>query len=434
LIIASLWHTDTLYAFDSRNFAIFNALFHQAAVVSSGCRCFIRLPLFHQSAAICKSGRLYGSWLQLHTPQTQNGVYKKKIDQCSRSIQYTQIQNPMLTHAAFMKVRKNLPSLASYYLSRDEAIEQGGVLAEFIVTKENKVVYGVFPTQEQLRSSAYAYMDAKLKTLNLPFEATHAIVSLAHLLKTHTHLSDRECLMYQLPNDDGCKWFDNETGALTAFTLKDASARYMVKLRRIHDAVLKEHYDKPQASNDVKTCGSFYGVFNHAKDWDKHRKTFSKMTLLYYEPEFPFKVGSLEYDRCRCTLMGVKNALHVAPVLNPIPSAEVVAWGFPFVNPAHCFRTEEDALKMAGVTVRWNNPVGVVPFVCYAVYATTEFAEAVLAMRSEMVLTNFSSEAFQRTEEEFKVISVPEDYGVLDYFRDYDYEGGWNPRKIPRWK
>ena len=158
------------------------------------------------------------------------------------------------------------------------------------------------------------------------------------------------------------------------------------------------------------------------------------MALLYYEPEFPFKVGSLEYDRCRCTLMGVKHALHVAPVLNPIPSAEVVAWEFPFVNPAHCFRTEEDALKMAGVTVRWTNPVGVVPFVCYAVYATTEFAEAVLAMRSEMVLTSFSHEVFQRTEEEFKVISVPEDYGVLDYFRDYDYEGGWNPRKIPRWK
>ena len=146
------------------------------------------------------------------------------------------------------------------------------------------VIYGVFRTQDLLLRNAAAYIK-RVRAKPMTVKSTHTAVNLAHIIKTHTPLSHSDCVAFQLPTEN-CRWFDNETGALTAFTLKDEKARYMVELRRVHDAVVMHHHDIEKSLLAAKTSSSFYGVFDRAEDWDKHRDYISMLPLLYFEPPF----------------------------------------------------------------------------------------------------------------------------------------------------
>ena len=155
------------------------------------------------------------------------------------------------------------------------------------------------------------------------------------------------------------------------------------------------------------------------------------LRLLYFEPPFPFKQGTLEYDRCRCTLLGIKDALHKAPTLNPIPRDEAVKMGIPPSDVGCCFLSKEEALKVGGFTVRWAS-LGTSP-TYYAVYCSAAVARAVMRQRTEALLANFSWEMIDNLQmkgNEYEVISVPESYGVIDH----DEDRVWNPNNIPRWK
>jgi hypothetical protein len=328
---------------------------------------------------------------------------------------------------AYYKAHKNLPKGAKYYNVRDDAIAQGGVLTE-IMDYPSGVIYGVFGTQEMLLHNAAAYIKREqAKTMQI--ETTHIVVSLTHIIKTHRHLSRDECIAFQLPTEK-CRWFDNETGGLTAFSLMDKKARYMVELRRVHDAVVMHYHDIKKSLHTAKTSNAFYGVFDSAEEWNNHRDHFRTMHLLYFEPPFPFKQGTLDYDRCRCTLMGIKDALHKAPALNPIPHDEAIQMGIPPSDAGCCFRTREDALKVGGCTVKWT-PLGTA-MTYYAVYVSAAVARAVMRQRTETLLTKFSWEMIDNLPmrgNEYKVISVPEGYGVIDN----DDECVWNPNNIPQW-
>ena len=133
------------------------------------------------------------------------------------------------------------------------------------------------------------------------------------------------------------------------------------------------------------------------------------LRLLYFEPPFPFKQGTLEYDRCRCTLLGIKDALHKAPTLNPIPRDEAVKMGIPPSNVGCCFLSKEEALKVGGFTVRWAS-LGTSP-TYYAVYCSAAVGRAVMRQRTEALLANFSREMIDNLQmkgNENEVISVPE--------------------------
>jgi hypothetical protein len=307
-------------------------------------------------------------------------------------------------------VLNDLPQGAvGYYASRDEAIEQGGVLAEIALgygrNGRVSMVYGVYSTQQSLCQHALAYTRSMVDTGNI-------MISVAHLLKIHTPLSRKKCLMFQLPGQD-CSWFDNEMGGLTAFTLRKGS--YMVRLfRKYTDWGI-------EADICFKTSPSFYGVFKSAEAWDDMR--YEGVSDLYEEPPFPFVEGNLDYDRCRCTLMGVENALHKPPVLHPIPKEQIPAPLIPY-GVEYCFSTKEEALKMAGLTFHVTMPQSNVVF--YAVFPDKEAVRRLFWIHFELCRQWPFEFKRHLHEPVFRVISLPEDYGVVSY----DDEG-WNPRQVP---
>jgi hypothetical protein len=100
----------------------------------------------------------------------------------------------MMSSEACHKALANLPGEAEYYLSREDAIAQGGVLTE-IMNYPSGVIYGVFRTQEILLRNAAAYIK-QAQTKPMQIETTHIVVSLTHSIKTHRHLSRDECIAF----------------------------------------------------------------------------------------------------------------------------------------------------------------------------------------------------------------------------------------------
>ena len=293
---------------------------------------------------------------------------------------------------------KGLPNGAmGYYSTRDEAIEHcgRGVLVEIKVTPHTSV-FGVFVSQKSLCTHAAKCLQEAANP-NVAF-------SLIHIIKVHTPLANNVCKALQLPTEN-CVWFENETGGLTAFTHNTSSTRYMAKLD------LRASVDLPPTA--------YYGVFDSPEAWDVHRRRISPMNL-YHEPSFPFEEATtLAYDRCRCTLLGVKDAIHKAPTLHPLSRAEMEAMCVPYAE--YCFRTKEEADKVGCVTVRVKMPRS--PVVFYAAYPNLRCFHHIIHMQRERYLQWPFHLLDEINEPEIKLLAASEDYGITGYKDD----GKWNP-------
>ena len=282
-------------------------------------------------------------------------------------------------------------------------------MAEIVVsaTDENQTIFGVFRTQELLCEHVGTFVRLKLQAKQHALPVS--VISLMALLKTHTPLSKDECRAYQLPTR--AKWFNNEMGGLTAFTLLPGA--YMVKLY-----ILTQDTNRA-APIDLRTCIPLFGLFKTPELWDGYR---SYAPLNHFEPAYPFEENTLEYDRCRCTLMGVKDALHKAPVLTPIPEQDLAALLVSCHIPAarYWFWTEEEALKVAGHTIRWNS----FGTILYAVYTNHWDCKAVIERHRLETYKRFpeTAAAAQTGSYNYTVISVPEVYGTV--------VEGWNPHGL----
>ena len=240
-----------------------------------------------------------------------------------------------------------LPRGARWFASKGRAIAHGAVLAE-IRTAPNSTFYGAYKDQPTLCSHAMEYV----REAHPP--AIQAQV--ATLAMEHHELSPKHCAELKLP--PGGRWFIHETGALTAYTLQE-DAFFVKTLLKMSE----------------KTSKPFYAIFASAREWDAARNHLHRA---YSVPDFPFQTGTLEYDRCRCTLMHARGALHRPPRLHRLTNEDMLTI-LAFVP--HCdfwFATKEDALDMAGYTVEFATEVSK----RYAVFKSQkEFAEALHTYR-----------------------------------------------------
>lgn len=167
------------------------------------------------------------------------------------------------------------------------------------------------------------------------------------MLRTHTPIHRDECRSLHLPLDG--KWFSTEMGGLTAFTLQ--ADAYMVKIY-----LLTQDMDHATPLNQ-DTCVPFYGVFKSKDAWNTHRRGLPRA---YHEPPYPFTTSStLEYDRCRCTLMGIKGALYKPPQTNEVTLKEMEEFTSAkriILPRADCSwtRTKEEALRLGGHVLEWT--------------------------------------------------------------------------------
>ena len=232
----------------------------------------------------------------------------------------------------------DLPTGAEYYSTRDEAIAQGGVLAEIVLSKTGETLYGVFPDQLTLCDSLGSFILETLKIKRLPATGLNG---LKELYGTHRPFSQEKCGALNLPTN--ALWFDNEMGALTAFSL----------MPTVYDVATPCMAEACCLTPDKETPPAFYGVFGSPYAYAKFRENIHPS---YTSPRFPFELNTLEYDKCRATLMGVKGALHKPPILKPISDADLAPFKAAHQIPQAdlWFWTEEEALKAAGTTVAWK--------------------------------------------------------------------------------
>ena len=235
-----------------------------------------------------------------------------------------------------------LPHGARWFTSKARAVAHGGVLAEIRVTPTS-TFFGVYKDQASLCSNAADYTAGSHPAL--------IKAQIGALGMVHRTLPAKHCADIKLPPKG--RWFMHETGALTAYSLQEKA--FLVKV------LLKT----------AKTTRPFYGVYESACEWDSVRNQIHRA---YAVQESPFQTGTLGYDRCRCTLMRARGALHGPPRLNPLTRVDMLpVLGF----VPHCdfwFATKEDALDMAGYTVEFTLPSSTRR---YAVFRScAEFAEA----------------------------------------------------------
>jgi hypothetical protein len=250
----------------------------------------------------------------------------------------------------------DLPQGGLWYDDRDEAVAKvnayGGHMVEIALSSRDTGdwgnMYGVYPTQEEFCKQAKAF----LKTLrrNPDEEQPVTTASIQAMLRVHTPIHTKECGLYHLP-DEG-KWFYNEMGALTAYTLLKTQTAYFVKLFFLFDTPDDYTHDALEATSHMP----LYGVFRNTSDWNKHRRSLPRNI---YEPTYPFRITSAaKYDRCRCTLMQVEGALYKEPQVQFIPDKEMREFAtkkgisLPW-NDFKWTRTKEEALKLGGHTLKW---------------------------------------------------------------------------------
>jgi len=202
---------------------------------------------------------------------------------------------PATDDTAAITARYSLPTGGTWYHNRDAAIdatEAGGFMVAVPLNTYHppKPVYGIFPTQKAFCSSAKRFLANQCKREPGRPQKDPRLVALVSLLATHTPIPLKTCLDLSLPPDG--EWFDNELGALTAYTVQKGS--YMTKITHL------------------TTTKPYYGVFATAQAWNAHRHDAFDW---YDEQRLPFATSALnvEYDRCRCTLMRIKGALYKPP-------------------------------------------------------------------------------------------------------------------------
>ena len=294
-----------------------------------------------------------------------------------------------ITHAQL----KDLPTGADYYATRDEAIAQGGVLAEIVLTKTGRTVYGVFRDQQMLLDHLRLYLH---KWLNSKKADPTDLDKIADLYETHLLFSPAKCAALHLPTT--ALWFDNETGALTAFTLMPTM--YGIPTPYLAKACCLKR--------DDSTPAAFYGVFGDPYAYARFRETIHAS---YACPRYPFELDTLEYDRCRATLMGVRDALHKAPALKPMSAAELAPFKAAHQIPQAdlWFWTKEEALKAAGTTIGWT----IADTTLYAVYRNR--VSSGVHVTDYVIGMSFEPErkaAAQAGDIKYGVVADPERYGA----------------------
>ena len=225
-----------------------------------------------------------------------------------------------------------VPSGGMWFTCQDEAMTHGCILIELQV-EDTLTWYGVYPTQAEFCLRATAFIKKR------PCAVTAA--QLKSLVSAHTEIPRASVKKMGLSEE--AQWFMNELGALTAFDLRDHA----------HFARLLLRNNRPDFNpRKIETYTIFYGIFNSSSEWFDAIYELPERYILPMKP--PYTTNTLEYDRCRCTVLRARNALIRPPKLNKMIEAEME----PYVNlvpPAlFWFRTKEDALDMAGFTVEYR--------------------------------------------------------------------------------
>jgi hypothetical protein len=216
-----------------------------------------------------------------------------------------------------------IPGAGTWFVSQDEAMTHSGVLIELQVSAA-KTLYGVYPTQAEFCSHATNFVKRN------PYG--FSVAQLKRLVYLHTELS--RALVKTMGLIEDARWFANELGALTLFSLKDHA-----------------HFVRIVAENGSDSILTLYGVFDTYEQWADTSASLSGNFVGAVSP--PFETPTLEYDQCRCTLLRARGALIRPPKLNQMTENEML----PYVNrlppTPFWFRTDEDALDMAGFTVKF---------------------------------------------------------------------------------
>ena len=227
---------------------------------------------------------------------------------------------------------KPLPGAGVWFLCQDEAMTHRGVLIELRVS-DPLTLYGVYPTQNEFCTRAAAFIKKRPTASTVP--------QLKTLVTVHTQIT--QAFVKTMGLNARARWFTNELGALTAFTLSNHA----------HFARLLMENNRPGFDpTKPETYTIFYGLFDDRDHWIESLQYLPDKFVLDVGP--PFVHNTLDYDRTRCTILRARGALIKAPRLNPMTEAEMD----PFVNlvpPAlFWFRTKEDALDMAGYTAEYR--------------------------------------------------------------------------------
>ena len=298
-----------------------------------------------------------------------------------------------------------LPAGGEWLDTQDQALEvirdEGGFIVKAQLGDDSDwSVFGVYPSQEVFCSNAKTFLKKQLKKPDT--RPNNAAAHVAAALKTHTPIPSSECRLLHLTPEG--VWFDNETGALTAFMLMKDPDRYMTRINLITQDT------KGPAFLDLTTCPPFFGLFKTKEQWNQKRWD---VRWAYREPMFPFDTpNELKYDRCRCTLMGIEGALYKAPETEKIGTKEMqdFALANKVILPGGTWtHTKEEALKFGGHTLKWT----IAGNTLYSVFSNSKVCRTVLWHNAALILAQKDDSLWRDGRVECTPISSCSVYGHL---------------------